>query len=189
MSAGLLACYCYLVTQSCLTPATPRTAARQAPPSVGFPRQEYWSGLPFPSPGNNPDPEIELLTPALTDRFFATEPPGQQMPLNCVYCHIRHHWLVESRNPEFTRTHSSFIIAGVSWTQKTPKWGIMQLPTKAEPSFLPWSKTCTSSESLWKICSYQASPSHTEPNGYFQRKVEKKVQARRCNLAKAPALL
>ena len=39
--------------------ATPRTVACQTPPSMGFPRQEYWSGLPFPSPGDPPDPGIE----------------------------------------------------------------------------------------------------------------------------------
>ena len=41
------------------------TVALQAPLSVGFPRQEYWSGLPFPSPGDVPDPGINLRTPAL----------------------------------------------------------------------------------------------------------------------------
>ena len=40
-------------------------AAHQAPPSLGFPRQEYWSGLPFPSPGDLPDPGIEPRSPAL----------------------------------------------------------------------------------------------------------------------------
>ena len=40
---------------------TPRTVACQAPLSIGFPRQECWSGLPFPTPGNLPDPGIELL--------------------------------------------------------------------------------------------------------------------------------
>ena len=39
---------------------TPRTVAYQVPPSMGFSRQEYWSGLPFPSPGDLPDPEIEV---------------------------------------------------------------------------------------------------------------------------------
>ena len=42
---------------------TPWTVAYQAPPSIGFPRQEYWSGLPFPSPGDLPDPEIEPGSP------------------------------------------------------------------------------------------------------------------------------
>ena len=44
--------------------ATPRSVAHQAPLSMGFPRQEYSSGLPFPSPGNLPDPGIELESPA-----------------------------------------------------------------------------------------------------------------------------
>ena len=47
--------------------------------SMGFPRQEYSSGLPLPSPGNLPEPGIELVSPALADRFFTTEPPGKPM--------------------------------------------------------------------------------------------------------------
>ena len=43
--------------------ATPRTVAHQAPPSVGFSRQEYWSGIPFPSPEDLPNPGIELGSP------------------------------------------------------------------------------------------------------------------------------
>ena len=46
------------------------TAARQAPPSLGFPRQEYWSGLPFPTSGDLPDPGIEPASPALTGVVF-----------------------------------------------------------------------------------------------------------------------
>ena len=52
--------------QLCPTPATPWTVTRQAPPSMGFSRQEYWSGLPFPSPGDLPNPGIakgNLLKP------------------------------------------------------------------------------------------------------------------------------
>ena len=45
--------------------ATPWTVAHQAPPSMGFSRQEYWSGLPFPSPGDLPDPGIEPRSPTL----------------------------------------------------------------------------------------------------------------------------
>ena len=48
---------------------TPWTVARQAPLSVGFSRQEYWSGLPFPSPGDLPDPGIEPLSPALAAKL------------------------------------------------------------------------------------------------------------------------
>ena len=43
---------------------------------MGFPRQEYWSGLPFPYPGDLPDPGIKPASPALAGRFFITEPPG-----------------------------------------------------------------------------------------------------------------
>ena len=56
---------------------TPWTVAHQAPLSLGFLRQEYWSGLPFPSPEDIPDPRIEPLSPvspALAGRFFSTEP-------------------------------------------------------------------------------------------------------------------
>ena len=45
--------------------ATPWSVAYHAPPSIGFSKQEYWSGLPFPSPGNLPDPGIEPRSPAL----------------------------------------------------------------------------------------------------------------------------
>ena len=44
--------------------ATPGTVARQAPLSRGFPREDYWSGLPFPSPGDLSDPEMEPVSPA-----------------------------------------------------------------------------------------------------------------------------
>ena len=44
---------------------------------MGFPRQEYWSGSPFPSPGDLPDPGIEPQSPALAGGFFTTEPPGE----------------------------------------------------------------------------------------------------------------
>ena len=54
---------------------TPWTVAGQAPLSMGFSRQEYWSGLPFPSPGDPPNPGIKLKSPALAGRFFTTEPP------------------------------------------------------------------------------------------------------------------
>ena len=60
--------------------ATLRTIDHQAPLSVGFPRQEYWSGLPFPPPGNLPDPGIEPKFPAspvMAGGFIMTEPSGK----------------------------------------------------------------------------------------------------------------
>ena len=52
------------------------TVAHQAPLFMGFPRQEYWSGLPFPSPGSLPDPGIKPVSPASAGRIFTIEPPG-----------------------------------------------------------------------------------------------------------------
>ena len=57
--------------------ATPWSVARQAPPSMGFSRQEYWSGLPFPSPGDLPNPGIEPQSPALHADSLPSEPPGK----------------------------------------------------------------------------------------------------------------
>jgi len=59
--------------------ATPQTVARQAPLSIGFSRQEYWSGWPFTSPGDFPNPGIELGSPALAGGFFTAEPPGRNL--------------------------------------------------------------------------------------------------------------
>ena len=56
-----------------------KTIAHQ-PLSMGFSRQEYWSELPFPSPGNLPDPGIEPMSPASAGRFFTSEPPGKLFP-------------------------------------------------------------------------------------------------------------
>ena len=56
---------------------TPWLAACEAPLSMGFSRQEYWRGLPFPSPGNLPDSGFEPESPALAGRFFTTKSPGK----------------------------------------------------------------------------------------------------------------
>ena len=56
---------------------SPWTVAYQAPPSMGFSRQEYWSGLPFPSPGDLPDSGIEPRSPALQADALPFEPPGR----------------------------------------------------------------------------------------------------------------
>ena len=64
--------------------ATSWTVARQAPLSIGFHKQEHWNGLPFPSPGDLPDPGIEPMSPALADGFFTIEPPGKPSGHNSV---------------------------------------------------------------------------------------------------------
>ena len=66
-----------LVAKSCPTLATAWTVARQAPLSMGFSRQEYWSGLPFSTPGHLPNPGIKPTSPSLAGGFFTAEPPGK----------------------------------------------------------------------------------------------------------------
>ena len=61
-------------------PETPWTAACQAPLSMGLSRQEYWSGLPFPSPGDLPDPGIKASSLAVAGGCLSTEPPGKPLP-------------------------------------------------------------------------------------------------------------
>ena len=68
--------------------ATPWTVAYQAPPSMGFPRQECCSGLPFPSPGDLPNPGIEPRSPALQADVLPSEPPGKHMH---TYRHVHVH--------------------------------------------------------------------------------------------------
>ena len=65
---------------------TPWTVAYQAPPSMGFSRQEYWSGLPFSSPGDLTNPGIEPRSPALEADALTCEPPGK--PLNACQLDI-----------------------------------------------------------------------------------------------------
>ena len=66
-----------LVTKLCRLFVSPWTVAHQAPLSMGFSRQEYWNGLPFPSPGDLPDPGIKSGSPALHTDSLPTEPPGK----------------------------------------------------------------------------------------------------------------
>ena len=64
----------FSVTQSCPTFCNPMYCRQPLPLSIGFPRQ-YYNGLPFPFPGNLPDPVIKPTSPALAGIFFTTEPP------------------------------------------------------------------------------------------------------------------
>ena len=77
---SLLLFSCWVMSNSF---AAPRTVARQASLSMGFSRQEYWSKLPFPSPGDLPYPGIKPMSPespVLAGRFFTTESPGKLLP-------------------------------------------------------------------------------------------------------------
>ena len=88
--------------------ATPWTVARQAPLSVGFPRQAYWSGLPFPSPGDLPDPGIKPEYSALAGGFFTAEPWGK--PINQLYLNIMEKEIA---------THSHILAWEIPWTEES----------------------------------------------------------------------
>ena len=85
----LLMCMMCSAAQSCLSLVTPWTVACQAPLSMEFPRQEYWRGLPFPSPGIFSDPGVKpvsLASPTLAGEFFTTESPGKPCSPNQPNC-------------------------------------------------------------------------------------------------------
>ena len=74
---GLQNCETVLLFSSSVVSDSLPPQGRQAPLSLVFPRQEYWSGLPFPSPEDLPDPGIEPMSPALAKGFFTIKPPGK----------------------------------------------------------------------------------------------------------------
>ena len=78
--------------------AIPWTVAYQAPPSMGFPRQEYWSGLPFPSPEYLPNPGIEPRSPAMEADALTSEPPGKP---NIQYSFVNYSYNAVHYIPEF----------------------------------------------------------------------------------------
>ena len=74
----LCVCMCS-VTELYPTLCDPMDYACQTPLSMGFPKQRYWSGLPFPSPEDHSRSGIKPMSPALAGRFFTTEPPGKPL--------------------------------------------------------------------------------------------------------------
>ena len=78
------------IDKLCLTLATPWTVGFQAPLSMGFSRQEYWSGLPFSSPGDLPDPGIKLRSPASQADSLLTESPGK--PIRSMDAGVKSLW-------------------------------------------------------------------------------------------------
>ena len=83
--------------------ATLWTVAHQAPLSMGFSRQEYWSGLPFPSPGDLPHPVIEPVSPALAGRFFTSweAPSMSSHPLYCEEFSLPLHFLLRWQSQKY----------------------------------------------------------------------------------------
>ena len=72
------------VAQLCLILCNPMTVAHQAPLSMEFSRQEYWNGLPFPSPGDLPNPGTEPRPPALQEDALPFEPPVKPVSLQIL---------------------------------------------------------------------------------------------------------
>ena len=99
-----------LVTKSCPTLVTPWTVACQAPLSMGFSRQEYW--LPFPSPGDLPDPGIEPGSPALQADSLLTELQGKPHTTTHMKCHCKQH--VIKHKPKNTATYEEKTLSQVT---------------------------------------------------------------------------
>ena len=89
MVLGAVVLSCLVVSNS----VNPGTVTCQAPLATEFSRQEYWSGFPFPTPGDLPDPGIKVPSPtssALAERFFITEPLGKTLYVAVYICIYRH---------------------------------------------------------------------------------------------------
>ena len=89
---------------SCVWLCNPMTVAHQALLSMGLPKQEYWSGLPFYPPGDLPNPGIAPSSFASAGRFFTTEPPGSPYVCLCryIYTHIYAYIYIHT----YTHTHT-----------------------------------------------------------------------------------
>ena len=93
----VLACMQSVVSDSLWPPGL---GSYQDPLSMKFSRQEYWSGLPFPPPGDLPDPEIEPKSPELAGVFFTTKPPGKPIEW-CVFLFLTYFTLYNRLPPRF----------------------------------------------------------------------------------------
>ena len=92
--------------------ATPWTLSYQPPPSMGFSRQEYWSGLPFPSPGDLPDPGIEPASPALQADALPSEPPWKPYSEVLLLSHFSRVDSVQPQRRQPTRLPSPWASPG-----------------------------------------------------------------------------
>ena len=83
-----MVCVCAQLLKLCLTLVTPWTVVCHAPLFMGFPRQEYWSGLLFLSPEDLPDPGIEPGSPALQADSLPSELSGKPILVLCTYINV-----------------------------------------------------------------------------------------------------
>ena len=86
-------CFCCLVAKSCPFVCDLMDCSPPGPVSMEFPRKEYWSGLPFPIPGDFPDPGIRPESSASAGRFFTTEPAGKT-PSGFRWCFLAQCYLI-----------------------------------------------------------------------------------------------
>ena len=132
MECFLTDCYCQVVSHSF---ATPWTIAHQAPLSMGFPREEYWSGLPFPSPRDLPDPETELESPTLAGRSFTTEPPVFVVVVQL----LSHVWLFANPWTAARQAPLSLLSPGVcSYSCPLSWWCYPTISSSAGKLFCDW---------------------------------------------------
>ena len=126
---------------------TPWTVAGQAPPSMGFPRQEYWSGWPPPSAGGLPDPGVEPVSPALAGRFLTTELPGKPPGLYSLKINKISLKIVVRRPEGGALTHKSLILFTQHPNRKRHTLYLWQEATLAyhhqqERFLLAWQQVC-----------------------------------------------
>ena len=101
---------------------TPWTVAYLAPPSMGFSRQEYWSGRPFPSPGDLPDPGIEPGSPALRAAALTSEPPGVEDGGSGLCAETVHPTLLPEPE-QHSCAHLARILPPFRWRESAASWG------------------------------------------------------------------
>ena len=148
---------------------TPWTVARQAPLSMGFSRQEYWNGLPLPSPEDFPEPRIELRSPALQVDFFFLPSACPGKPLRCQKAHESRHIVTSAEIFIFILTTfnaSSYFIYVYIHIYRDKK-GERVFTERSEVAVtrvsprqpaVPFGAVChwLPCASLWKCCSQQA---------------------------------
>ena len=127
--------------------ATSQTVACQAPPSMGSSRQEYWSALPFPSPGDLPNPVIKPGSPALQADSLPSESQGKPQSINCTSIkHLkniyryRYRWMMEGRNKEMFWLSNPFCpprSASVPFSYLLTSCWLYSLPISLFYSLLP----------------------------------------------------
>ena len=128
--------------------ATPWTVAYQAPPSMGFSRQECWSGLPFPSPGDLPDPGIEPGSPTLQADTLPSKPPGNQtwdqIHVSCIGRQILYHWVIgEAPWHHVDSLKYSWTGVFTSWkSANTTQISHLFIPRELVVKYLPTSNDC-----------------------------------------------